>query len=68
VVGQVPPGVHARCHTIRIDAIDTLPARWPQVQVLVDAAYRGLANYDPGQVHPTPLPPPKVASEPVHEQ
>jgi hypothetical protein len=39
---------------IRTEGIDALPDCWPQVQVLVDAAYRGLANDHPDQVHPPP--------------
>jgi hypothetical protein len=52
---------------IRTEGIDVLLQYWPQVQILVDSAYRGLAGDHPGQVHPPPLLPTKTAPEPVQQ-
>jgi hypothetical protein len=65
--GDFRPGRMHDATAIRTDGIDALLTWWPQVQVLVDAAYRGLANDHPGQVHPPPLPPPVTAPDGVRE-
>jgi hypothetical protein len=65
--GGFRPGRMHDATAIRTEGIDALLDCWPQVQVLVDAAYRGLANDHPDQVHPPPLRPPKTAPEAVHE-
>lgn len=65
--GGFRPGRMHDQTAIRTEGVDVLLEHWPQVQVLVDSAYRGLANDHPGQVLPPPLPPAKTAPEPAQD-
>jgi hypothetical protein len=60
--GAVRPGRMHDQTAVRSEGIDDLLGHYPDVKVLVDSGYRGLAKDHPGQVIAPPLKPKKSAS------
>jgi hypothetical protein len=53
--GSTRPGRMHDTTAARVEGIDTLLAQYPEVKLLVDAGYQGLARDHPGQVTAPPL-------------
>jgi hypothetical protein len=55
--GSIRPGRMHDTTAVRVEGIDALLAQYPDVQLLVDAGYQGVARDHPGQVTAPPLKP-----------
>jgi len=63
--GAIRPGRMYDQTAVKTEGIDDLFDQYPQVKVLVDAGYRGLAKDHPGQVIAPPSKPTKATADEI---